>query len=81
LITRPPYSDPLHSASAASIVGGAQRMAKPGTISCARKGVLFLDDSTEVQWEFIPARRHRMVTRAPASWHDYVAPVTTEHAL
>ena len=33
LITRPPYSDPHHSASVASIVGGGQRMAKPGAIS------------------------------------------------
>jgi magnesium chelatase family protein len=49
LITRPPYSDPHHSASVASIVGGGQRMAKPGAISCAHKGVLFLDDSTELQ--------------------------------
>jgi hypothetical protein len=49
LITRPPYSDPHHSASVASIVGGGQRMARPGAISCAHKGVLFLDDSTEAQ--------------------------------
>ena len=34
LITRPPYSDPHHSASVASIVGGGQRMARPGAISC-----------------------------------------------
>jgi magnesium chelatase family protein len=39
LITRPPYSDPHHSASVASIVGGGQRMAKPGAISCAHKTV------------------------------------------
>jgi magnesium chelatase family protein len=49
LITRPPYSDPHHSASVASIVGGGQRIARPGAISCAHKGVLFLDDSTETQ--------------------------------
>jgi Magnesium chelatase, subunit ChlI len=49
LITRPPYSDPHHSASVASIVGGGQRMARPGAISCAHKGVLFLDDSTVAQ--------------------------------
>ena len=49
LITRPPYSDPHHSASVASIVGGGQRMAKPGAISCAHRGLLFLDDSTEAQ--------------------------------
>jgi Magnesium chelatase, subunit ChlI len=49
VITRPPYSDPHHSASVASIVGGGQRMARPGAISCAHKGVLFLDDSTGAQ--------------------------------
>lgn len=47
LIRRPPYSDPHHSASAASIVGGGQRMAKPGAISCAHRGVLFLDEAPE----------------------------------
>ena len=35
LITRPPYSDPHHSASVASIVGGGPRIARPGAISCA----------------------------------------------
>jgi magnesium chelatase family protein len=64
LITRPPYSDPHHSASIASIVGGGQRVARPGAISRAHKGVLFLDDSTEAQSirqgrELIPARGHR----------------------
>jgi magnesium chelatase family protein len=64
LITRPPYSDPHHSASVASIVGGGQRMAKPGAISCAHKGVLFLEDSTEAQsirygCECIPSRGYR----------------------
>jgi magnesium chelatase family protein len=39
LITRPPYSDPHHSASVVSIVGGGQRIAKPGTISCAHARV------------------------------------------
>jgi magnesium chelatase family protein len=39
LITRPPYSDPHHSASVASIVGGGQRMARPGAISCAHSSV------------------------------------------
>jgi magnesium chelatase family protein len=39
LITRPPYSDPHHSASVASMVGGGQRMARPGAISCAHARV------------------------------------------
>jgi magnesium chelatase family protein len=76
LITRPPYSDPHHSASVASIVGGGQRIARPGAISCAHKGVLFLDDSTEAQSiqygsTFMPARRHRRLASRPTSWHDH----------
>jgi magnesium chelatase family protein len=57
LITRPPYSDPHHSASVASIVGGGQRMARPGAISCAHKGVLFLDEAPEFQPAVIEALR------------------------
>jgi magnesium chelatase family protein len=57
LITRPPYSDPHHSASVASIVGGGQRMARPGAISCAHKGVLFLDEAPEFQPAVIDALR------------------------
>ena len=47
MITRPPFSAPHHSASAPSIVGGGHRMAKPGAISCAHRGVLFLDEAPE----------------------------------
>ncbi|NLQ21222.1 ATP-binding protein, partial [Streptococcus pneumoniae] len=43
LVSRPPYVDPHHSASVASIVGGGPRVARPGAISCAHRGVLFLD--------------------------------------
>jgi magnesium chelatase family protein len=64
LITRPPYSDPHHSASVASIVGGGQRIARPGAISCAHKGVLFLDDSTEPQ----SIRRGHESYRLAAIW-------------
>jgi magnesium chelatase family protein len=39
LITRPPSSDPHHSASVANIVGGGQPIAKPGAISCAHARV------------------------------------------
>jgi magnesium chelatase family protein len=57
LITRPPFSDPHHSASVASIVGGGQRMAKPGAISCAHRGVLFLDEAPEFQPAVLEALR------------------------
>ena len=66
LITRPPYSDPHHSASVASIVGGGQRMAKPGAISCAHKGVLFLDEAPGVS-----AGRHRGAPYAAGVGHDH----------
>jgi magnesium chelatase family protein len=57
LITRPPYSDPHHSASMASIVGGGTRMAKPGAISCAHRGVLFLDEAPEFSVRVLDALR------------------------
>ncbi|HVK45880.1 MAG TPA: YifB family Mg chelatase-like AAA ATPase [Micropruina sp.] len=47
LLRRPPYADPHHSASLASIVGGGARMAMPGSISRAHRGVLFLDEAPE----------------------------------
>jgi magnesium chelatase family protein len=47
LLRRPPYESPHHSASAASIVGGGSLMAKPGAISRAHGGVLFLDEAPE----------------------------------
>ncbi len=57
LITRPPYSDPHHSASVASIVGGGARMAKPGAISCAHRGVLFMDEAPEFSPKILDSLR------------------------
>ena len=57
LIVRPPYSDPHHSASVASIVGGGPRLAKPGAISCAHQGILFLDEAPEFSPKVIEALR------------------------
>lgn len=57
LLTRPPYADPHHSASVASIVGGGSRVAKPGAISCAHRGVLFLDEAPEFSARVLDALR------------------------
>lgn len=57
LIRRPPYSDPHHSASIPSLVGGGARMAKPGAISCAHRGVLFLDEAPEFPVRVLDALR------------------------
>lgn len=47
LVRRPPYADPHHSASIASLVGGGARIALPGAVSRAHLGVLFLDEAPE----------------------------------
>ncbi len=57
LVSRPPYVDPHHSASVASIVGGGPRIARPGAISCAHRGVLFLDEAPEFAPQVLDALR------------------------
>ncbi len=47
LIRRPPFVDPHHTASAPSIIGGGSGIARPGAISRAHHGVLFLDEAPE----------------------------------
>lgn len=41
----PPLEAPHHSASVAALVGGGSRLARPGAVARAHRGVLFLDES------------------------------------
>lgn len=44
---RPPWEAPHHSASAAALIGGGSGQLRPGAVSRATRGVLFLDEATE----------------------------------
>jgi magnesium chelatase family protein len=47
LITTPPFIAPHHSASTPALIGGGVGLAKPGAISKAHHGVVFLDEACE----------------------------------
>lgn len=57
LIVRPPYQDPHHTASKQALVGGGGREVRPGAVSLAHKGVLFLDEAAEVGQKTLEALR------------------------
>jgi magnesium chelatase family protein len=70
LLVRPPFLDPHHTASAVSIVGGGSKVIRPGALSLAHHGVLFLDEAPEFASNVLEALRqplesgHVVVSRA-----------------
>lgn len=48
LITRPQFVAPHHTSSVAALVGGGSGLARPGAVSRAHRGVLFLDECAEI---------------------------------
>ncbi|MGB3604498.1 YifB family Mg chelatase-like AAA ATPase [Gordonia sp. (in: high G+C Gram-positive bacteria)] len=48
LITAPPFVAPHHSAGMTALLGGGTGMARPGSVSRAHRGVLFLDECAEM---------------------------------
>jgi magnesium chelatase family protein len=57
LPARPPYAAPHHTASFASLIGGGARIARPGAISLAHRGVLFMDEIPEFSPQAIEGLR------------------------
>jgi len=57
LVRRPPFRAPHHSASMAALVGGGAVQSRPGEISVASEGVLFLDELGEFAPSVLDALR------------------------
>ncbi|GAA1812718.1 YifB family Mg chelatase-like AAA ATPase [Planosporangium flavigriseum] len=57
LIRRPPFQAPHHTATMPSLVGGGSGIARPGALSLAHRGVLFLDEAPEYNRGVLDALR------------------------
>ena len=57
LVERPPFRAPHHNASMVSLIGGGSSMMRPGEVSCAHNGVLFIDELGEMAVSTLDALR------------------------
>ncbi|MDG6093940.1 YifB family Mg chelatase-like AAA ATPase [Acetobacter sp. AN02] len=60
-VRRPPFRAPHHSASQPALIGGGAR-AKPGEVSLAHRGILFLDELPEFSRQALEALRQPVET-------------------
>ncbi|MEU4079315.1 YifB family Mg chelatase-like AAA ATPase [Streptomyces venezuelae] len=70
LVRRAPYCAPHHSATMQSLVGGGNGLPRPGAVSLAHRGILFLDEAPEFSGKALDALRqplesgHVVIARA-----------------
>ena len=57
LVRTAPYCAPHHSATMQSLVGGGNGLPRPGAVSLAHRGVLFLDETPEFSGKALDALR------------------------
>jgi magnesium chelatase family protein len=57
LITQPPFVAPHPTSTVAALVGGGSGLARPGAVSRAHRGVLFLDECAEIGVSALEALR------------------------
>ncbi|WP_407561464.1 YifB family Mg chelatase-like AAA ATPase [Streptomyces sp. 184] len=57
LVGQAPYAAPHHSATLPALIGGGNALPKPGAVSLAHRGVLFLDEAPEFSGRILDALR------------------------
>jgi magnesium chelatase family protein len=84
LLRRPPFQAPHHTASVAALVGGGSGIGRPGALSRAHHGVLFLDEAPEFSVGALEALRQPLeegVVRISRARAEVVYPARAQLVL